>query len=45
MLLDSNSIIYSIKPEFAKLRQLIAAQSPAVLMLLDTDFVLSPDWN
>ncbi len=30
MLLDSNTIIYSIKPEFAKLRQLIAEQNPAV---------------
>jgi len=30
MLLDSNSISYSIKPEFAKLCELIAAQSPAV---------------
>ena len=30
MLLDSNSIIYSIKQEFIKLRQLIAENSPAV---------------
>jgi len=30
MLLDSNSIIYSIKPEFAELRRLIAEHSPAV---------------
>lgn len=30
MLLDSNSIIYSIKPEFTKLRILIAEHSPAV---------------
>ena len=30
MLLDSNSIIYSIKREFIKLRQLIAENSPAV---------------
>ncbi len=30
MLLDSNSIIYSIKPEFTKLRALIAEHSPAV---------------
>ena len=30
MLLDSNSIIYSIKQEFTKLRQLIAKNSPAV---------------
>lgn len=30
MLLDSNAIIYSIKPEFAKLRKLIAENGPAV---------------
>ena len=30
MLLDSNSIIYSIKQEFTKLRQLRAKNSPAV---------------
>ena len=30
MILDSNSIIYSIKPEFTKLRKLIAEHSPAV---------------
>ncbi|MCO5763233.1 MAG: type II toxin-antitoxin system VapC family toxin [Chromatiaceae bacterium] len=30
MLLDSNSIIYSIKKEFPKLRQLVAEHSPAV---------------
>ena len=30
MLLDSNAIIYSIKPEFTKLRELIAEYSPAV---------------
>ena len=30
MLLDSNTIIYSIKPEFAQLRQLIAERNPAV---------------
>jgi predicted nucleic acid-binding protein len=30
MLLDSNAIIYSIKPEFVQLRQLIAEQNPAV---------------
>lgn len=30
MLLDSNAIIYSIKPEFIKLRELIAEQGPAV---------------
>jgi toxin FitB len=30
MLLDSNSIIYSIKPEFGNLRKLIAQHNPAV---------------
>jgi predicted nucleic acid-binding protein len=30
MLLDSNAIIYSIKPEFSQLRKLIAKHSPAV---------------
>ncbi len=30
MLLDSNAIIYSIKPEFVHLRALIAEKSPAV---------------
>ena len=30
MLLDSNAIIYSIKPEFVHLRTLIAEKSPAV---------------
>lgn len=30
MLLDSNAIIYSIKPEFVQLRQLIAEHNPAV---------------
>ena len=30
MLLDSNAIIYSVKPEFAALRQLIAERNPAV---------------
>jgi predicted nucleic acid-binding protein len=30
MLLDSNAIIYSVKPEFDTLRQLIAEQNPAV---------------
>nr|VFK69288.1 MAG: hypothetical protein BECKUNK1418G_GA0071005_13452 [Candidatus Kentron sp. UNK]VFK73865.1 MAG: hypothetical protein BECKUNK1418H_GA0071006_13292 [Candidatus Kentron sp. UNK] len=30
MLLDSNIIIYSIQPEFAELRQLIAKRNPAV---------------
>ncbi|WP_217884386.1 hypothetical protein [Thioflexithrix psekupsensis] len=30
MLLDSNLIIYSIKPEFIKLRLLIAEHSPVV---------------
>nr|VFJ70917.1 MAG: hypothetical protein BECKFW1821B_GA0114236_12022 [Candidatus Kentron sp. FW] len=30
MLLDSNTIIYSIRPEFIELRQLIAEQNPAV---------------
>nr|VFJ74916.1 MAG: hypothetical protein BECKFW1821C_GA0114237_106713 [Candidatus Kentron sp. FW] len=30
MLLDSNTIIYSIRPEFTELRQLIAERSPAV---------------
>jgi len=30
MLIDSNAIIYSIKPEFVNLRQLIAERSPAV---------------
>jgi toxin FitB len=30
MLLDSNSIIYSIKPEFNHLRELIAQHNPAV---------------
>ncbi len=30
MLLDSNSIIYSIKPEFGHLRKLIAQHNPAV---------------
>jgi len=30
MLLDSNSIIYSVKPEFGHLRKLIAQHNPAV---------------
>ena len=30
MLLDSNAIIYYVKPEFDTLRQLIAEQNPAV---------------
>lgn len=30
MLLDSNAIIYSIKPDFIKLRELIAEKSPVV---------------
>ncbi len=30
MLLDSNAIIYSVKPEFDALRQLIAKNNPAV---------------
>ena len=30
MLLDSNTIIYSIRPEFSELRQLIAERNPAV---------------
>lgn len=30
MLLDSNTIIYAIKPEFAKLRTFIAKNNPAI---------------
>ncbi|MCK5720220.1 MAG: hypothetical protein KAH84_09775 [Thiomargarita sp.] len=30
MLLDSNAIIYAIKPEFVELRKLIAEHNPAV---------------
>ena len=30
MLLDGNAIIYSIKPEFSRLRKLIAERNPAV---------------
>ena len=33
MLLDSNTVIYAIKPEFSKLRELIAKQNPAVSVI------------